>query len=196
MGRHAKHFYQFDDGRQVGYAPKARGGLFRVQFRHPTEPGKYMEVATGVAVPKGWHAGKSPPPNWFTEAQKAIKEAYTPVSGEGPAGPGRVTWEEAERYFMEDIKRAGSARTYRSALGLVRDGLPGLIGPADVTPAHAQRFARNYADGQYRRSKSEDGALRPRSAETVRTTLRNLSVIWSRLKKLRLVSDIWTAAWT
>ncbi|MFO0798345.1 MAG: site-specific integrase [Gemmataceae bacterium] len=192
MGRHAKHVTTVADGRQVGFAPKVRGDLFRVQFKHPTDPGKYIEAATGVAVPKGWHPGKSPPPAWFSEAEKAIKDAYTPAQWTGLSGAGKATWEEAERYFMEDIKRDASERTYRSALGLVMSAMPGLTGPADITPAHAVRFARKYAAEPYRRARAEDGVLRPRSAETVRTTLRNLSVIWARLKKLRLVSEnVW-----
>lgn len=192
MGRHAKHAITVADGRQVGYAPKARGGLFKVQFKHPTEPGKYVEAATGVAVPKGWHSKKSPPPGWFTEAEKAVKDAYAPAPGASPGTLAKATWEEAEESLMEDIKRDGSERTYRSALMLVRAGLPGLFGPADVTPAHAVRFAKKYAASPYRRSKSEAGELRPRGATTVQTTLRNLSVIWSRLKKLRLVGEnVW-----
>jgi integrase len=93
---------------------------------------------------------------------------------------------------MEDIKRSGSERTYRSALALLRAALPGLNGPADVTPGHAERFAKKYAAEPYRRSKSDDGVLRPRSARTVWTTLNNLSVLWTRLKKLRLVTEnVW-----
>ncbi len=192
MGRHAKHAITVADGRQVGYSPKARGGLFRAQFKHPTETGKYVEVATGVAVPKGWHPKKSPPPEWFAEAEKAVKDAYAPAPGVAPGAMVKAAWEEAEESLMEDIKRDGSERTYRSALALVRAGLPGLFGPADVTPAHAARFAKKYAASPYRRSKSEEGELRPRGATTVQTTLRNLSVIWSRLKKLRLVAgNVW-----
>ena len=55
MARHAKYVFTVNEEVKVGYAPKPRGGLFRVQFRHPTEPGKYIEAATGVAVPKGWN---------------------------------------------------------------------------------------------------------------------------------------------
>ncbi|MBN9517189.1 site-specific integrase [bacterium] len=193
MGRHARHAITVADGRQVGYAPKARGGLFKVQFRHPTEPEKYVEVATGVAVPKGWHAKKTPPPDWFAAAEKAVKDAYAPAPGTATGALAKATWEEAEESLMEDIKRDGSERTYRSALALVRAGLPGLFGPADVTPAHAVRFAKRYAKEPFRRSKSADGALRPRSDRTVCSTLNNLSVLWGRLKKLKLVAEnVWT----
>jgi len=192
MGRHARNVITVSDGVQVGYAPKTRGGLFRVQFRHPTEPGKYVETATGVAVPKGWNPKKSPPPEWFAEAEKAITAAYTPGPGASAPGQSRATWEEAEQYLMEDVHRDGSERTYRSALSLLKAGLPDLKGPADVTPGHAARFAKRYATERYRRSKSDTGATRPRSAQTVRTTLNNLSVLWSRLKKLRLVlENVW-----
>jgi len=192
MGRHARNVITVSDGVQVGYAPKTRGGLFRVQFRHPTEPGKYVEAATGVSVPKGWNPKKSPPPEWFDEAQKAITAAYTAGPGASAPGQSRATWEEAEQYLMEDVHRDGSERTYRSALSLLKAGLPDLKGPADVTPAHAARFAKKYATERYRRSKSDTGATRPRSAQTVRTTLNNLSVLWSRLRKLRLVSEnVW-----
>lgn len=192
MGRRARNIIEVADGRQVSYSPKVRGGLFRVQFPHPTEPGKYVEAATGVGVPKGWNPRKTVPADWFTEAAKVIKDAYAPAPGAAPGGLAKATWEEAERYLMEDIKRGGSERTYRSALALVRAGLPGVHGPADVTPAHAVRFAKKYASEPFRRSKSADGALRPRSARTVWSTLNNLSVLWSRLKKMKLVTEnVW-----
>jgi integrase len=192
MGRHAKYVQAVADGRQVGYAPKARGRLLRVRFTHPTEPGKYVETATGVAVPKGWHPGKSPPAEWFAQAQKAVMEAHAPTVGIGSGGTGTATWEEAETYLLEEIRRDASQRTYRSAIAQLRAGLADLSGPADVTSAHAVRFAKWYTAEPYRRSKSASGALRPRAAETVKTTLRNLSVIWLRLKKLGLVSEnVW-----
>ncbi|HEX4609772.1 MAG TPA: site-specific integrase [Urbifossiella sp.] len=192
MGRHAKHVITVADGRQVGYAPKARAGFFRVQFKHPSEPGKYVEVATGVAVPKGWSSKKNPPPAWFAEAEKAIKEAYAPTAMAGLGVMGNATWEEAEKYLMEDITRDGSARTYRSALSVIRAGLPGLHGPADVTADHAMRFAKKYASGSYRRSKAATAVSRPRKAQTVWSTLNNLSVMWGRFKKLKLVSEnVW-----
>lgn len=93
---------------------------------------------------------------------------------------------------MEDIKRDAGVRTYRSALAQLRDALSDLPGPADLTPAHAERLAKEYTLGQYRRSKSNAGALRSRGSETVRTALRNLTIIWKRLKRLRLVADdVW-----
>lgn len=193
MGRHARHAITLADGRQVGYAPKARNGLFRVQFKHPTEPGKYVEAATGVAVPKGWNPKKPPPPAWIAEAEKAIKDAYAPAPGDSLGTMAKATWEEAEKYLLEDIQREGSKRTYRSAMSVVRAGLPGLTGPADVTPAHATRFAKKYAAERFRRSKSANAVLRPRSAQTVWSTLNNLSVMWTRLKKLRLVTEnVWS----
>ena len=81
MGRHAKRLILVADGRQVSYSPKGRSGLFRVVFNHPTEPGKYVEAATGVAVPKGWNKQKSPPPAWFAEAEKVIKDGVRAGSG-------------------------------------------------------------------------------------------------------------------
>ena len=192
MSRHAKHVCELEDGRKVGYSPRARGGWFRVLFPHPTTPGKYVEPTTGVPVPKGWNRAKSPPADWFSEAHKAIRAAYAAPDIQRK-GASRPTWEEAEVLIAEGISRDASLRTYRSALALVKAALPDLPGPSDVTPGHAERFLKKYASERYRRSNSEEGATRPRSAQTVKTTLNNLSVLWVRMKKLRLVEEnVWS----
>lgn len=188
MGRHAKNSLDLGDGRRVGYSPKTRGGLFRVRFRHPTDPNKYVEASTGIAVPKGWSSKKNPPADWFPEAERAVRAAYAPAGG-GAGGAGPATWAEAEAEILAVYPRQGSRRTFLSAMSQVKNFLPNSVGPAGVTRPLAEEFARWYAAGGYRRSESADGTVRPRSAQTVDSTLRNLSVIWRKLAKSRLVVD-------
>lgn len=193
MGQHAKYPFSLEDGRKVGGTPKKRGALFKVPFRAPA--GKnYREAATGVVVPKGWHPDKRPPDAWFDEAEKAIKAAYAPAPS-GATAKTIVTWDEAEALVLAGFERDGSKRTYRSAFRLVRSAFPDLTGPADLTAELAEQFALAHAADKFRRTKDDTGTERPRSAEAVRTTLRNLSVLWNRMrgKSLRLVTEnIWT----
>jgi integrase len=192
LGQKAKYLFALEDGRKVGGTPKKRGTLFKVQFRDPAEE-KYREAATGVVVPKGWSKSKRPPDAWFDEAEKAIRTAYTPPAS-GAGGSATTTWEEAEALVLACFEREGSRRTYRSAFRLIRRAFPDLRGPADLTAEQAEQFALAHAAGKYRRTKDDTGAERPRSAEAVRTTLRNLSVLWNRMsgKSLRLVAEnVW-----
>lgn len=189
MGRHAKYTHAAADGRVVGYSPKPRQGLFRVVFGHPTEVGKYVEEATGVEVPRGWNRDKSPPHDFHAAARQAIERRYSPArDAADPASPARLSWEQAEGVALDGITKAGSVRTYRSALKAVRTGLAGTAGPADVTPELAKRFAREYAAAGFARSPRPGAAVRPRSARTLNTLLRNLSVVWERLRLARAVA--------
>lgn len=189
MGRHARHTLTLPDGRTVGFSPKARGGLFRAVFPHPAEPGRYVEAATGVPVPKGWAPGKAAPPGWFAAARAAVQAAYADRPAAAPADR-PPTWAEAGALLQEGVAREATRRTYRSAFGLAAAAHPDLPGPAALTAAHAARFARAYAAGRYRRGPG--AADRPRGAQTVYTTLNNLSTVWGRLRKLGAVAEnVW-----
>ena len=195
MGRRAKLFCSLPDGRQVGYAPKVRFGFFKVQFKHPTEP-KHVELATGVPIPPKWSTRMSPPPTWFHEAQRIIRETYCP----SPAGPDSaapdapLSWDEVVPLVRDDIDRPASLRTYMSAISLVRKGLAAAGGPAEVTAESANAFLKRYARSKFVRAKGEGAVERPRSAQTVKTTLNNLKVLWARLIKMGVVAEnVWAA---
>jgi len=191
MGHHAKYVCELADGRKVGFSPKVRGGLFRVQFRHPTEPRKYVEAATGVVVPRGWSSKKSPPADWYSSASDAIRAAYT-LSPTDSGTKARATWDEVLPLLLEGYDREASRRTCQSALTLLRAECSTHTGPSGLTKGDAVAFAKRYATGGYRRTKSTEGSLRTRSAQTVSSTIRNLRAIWTRLKKLGLVGEnIW-----
>lgn len=189
LGRRARYNIALDDGREIGYSLKVRGGYFRVQFPHPTE-NKHLEAATGVAVPKGWSKQKAPPTGLSSEADRVIKAAYSNTETEKPKS--QASWEEATTYLLEGFRRKASRRTYRSALSMVKQGLDKFAGPGPVTKEDAERYTRAYSAGHFKRAKGDSGALRPRAAQTVVSHLKNLSVLWVRMKRYGLVSEnVW-----
>ena len=191
LGRRARYVIALDDGQEVGYSPRPKDGLFRVLFKNPF--GKVVEPSTGVEVPKGWNKKKPPPAEWFAEAAKAIKKAYTLPNDDNKKDHSKASWDDAETYLMSLAKRSGSRRTYRSAYRMVKAAMSDLTGPAEVTPERAGLFISKYVSEPYRRSKSESGKLRPRGFVTANTILRNLSVSWNRLKKKKLVQEnVWS----
>lgn len=71
--------------------------------------------------------------------------------------------------------RPETRRAYRSALDLLRTALPELSGPAAVDAEAASRFLRVYAAGTWKAG--PNAAARPRTANTVRSTIRTLRAL-------------------
>lgn len=192
-GRRGRYPFSLPDGRVVGANYKVRGDYFHVQFPHPTEPGKYVGAGTGVAVPKGWKPRKpngdksEPPPDWHMAAAKLINKYYGPTL---PADPKKTTWDSA----IAELEKSAAIRpktlvTYKSALISLRAVLPDLKGPSAVTPEMAKRFARLYAVTPYKRGKASDAKEYRRSAQTVFSTVANLSIVWNHFAELNLVTE-------
>jgi hypothetical protein len=177
MGRRATWRTPLPDGKLVGYGFKVRGGIFRVQFRHPTNPTKYMELSTGVEVPRNWTPERDPPPDAFTQAAKLIAEHHLPAAD---AHPIRATWDEAIAHLgaTPDL-RPDSIRGYLTAVRAVRAVLD-TRGPVDVTVELAHRWKRAFLSGRYVRGKASDAATYPRSPTSCTTNLRSLRSLWSK----------------
>ena len=189
MGRRAKYTFPLRDGRTVGANFKIRGDYFRVQFPHPTEEGKYVEVATGVPVPNNFNPKKDPPADWFTETAKLILKAYSPTL---PTDPKTATWETIlAEIESESELRPRSLEVYTSALAIFRQFVPHSKGPGDVTPEVAKAFRVKYATTAYTRSPKPDATKRTRSAKTIENAIRRLSGLWRKLMPKYVRENVW-----
>src|SRR5262249_6846074 len=144
---------------------------------HPTNPGKYLEFSTGVEVPRHWTPEKDPPPDAFTAAAKLVVKHYLPASDSHPI---RTTWDQAMAH-LEDTPdlRPDSIRGYRTAGRAVRAVLD-TRGPADVTPALAHTWKRQFLAGRYTWGKASDAKSYARSPTSCTTYLRSLRSLWSK----------------
>lgn len=178
MARRAQCIFPLEDGRSVGASFKVRKGYFRVQFPHPTVPGKYVEAATGVEVPPKFNPKKQkPPPDAFNEASKIIARHYRPTLVPDLK---KTTWDEAIDHLKRtpDL-RPDSIRAYQCAIGAVRLVLD-TGGPGDITERLANQFKRDFLAGTYKRSDASDAASYSRSPTTCNTYLRAMRSLWNK----------------
>jgi hypothetical protein len=166
------------DGRTVGYSFKIKNGVFRTRFVHKSEPGNYVEVATGVAVPKNFEPNDNPPSEAFRKAAQAILKHYFPNP---EADPIRADWDKALAHLEQtpDLRQE-SIRSYRKAVRAVRVILPDIKGPAEITLEKATEFKRLYLGGTFTRAKASDATQYTRSTATCATCLRSLRSLWKK----------------
>jgi len=181
MARHAPYRFPLADGRFVGASHIVRDGYFHTRFPHPTERGKYVRAATGVAVPKSWKPTSSPPPDWHTETAKLIVRHYA------VRNPLETTWDEAVAELSTANIRPKTLVTYKTAIANLRAVLPDTKGPSSITEELANRFARLYAAAPFKRGKASDAREYRRSPQTVYNAIANLSIVWSHFADLGYV---------
>ncbi|MCE9562979.1 MAG: site-specific integrase [Planctomycetes bacterium] len=192
MSRRAKYTFPLSDGRIVGANFKIRGDYFRVQFAHPTEEGRYVEAATGVAVPKNFDPkkDKDPPADWFNESSKIIQRHYSPTL---PTDLKKVTWETVIAEIEAECQlRTRSLEVYLSTLSIFRRYVPGSKGPGDVTAEVAIAFMKKYAADGFSRSKKSDAKKYPRKAKTVENMVRRMTGLFAKLMPKYVKENPWS----
>ena len=167
MGRLAKNSVTLADGRTVGYGFKLRAGIIRIQFPDPARPDRYLELSTGSTTKADAH----------TAAANLIRKAYSPAPAAAPAAAG---WDACMAALPADL-RDRSAEAYRSIVGILRAGLPGVTGPGGVTVELAKRFRAAYGSDTFARSDKPDARRYKRSPKTVENAVRRLSGFWGHL---------------
>jgi len=188
MARRARFTFTLQDGRTVGANFKVRGAFLAVQFPHPTEAGRYVELSTGVPVPKAFDPKKGPPPDWHTETAKLILKHYTPtLASDLKKAPWNSALAELEK--TPGIRPATLA-DYKSVVSVLRETIPDTRGPGEITAEVAKRFKRVYSSTPFTRGKGAQAKAYTRSNNTVRAVLRKLSSLWSKhLAELGYVSS-------
>jgi integrase len=188
MARRCEFYALLGDGptaTPVGYSSKPRGGVLAVVFVGPD--GRRLERMTGCRKKDGaFHA----------EAAKLITRAFA-VARPDPAGVG---WDEAldkVEATAPDL-RPDTMTAYRKAARIMLATLEAEgekpPAPADVTPALAQRFARAWLAGTFRRGKASDAKEYRRRPTTLAFYLRQLSALWGQLAELsHVTANPWKA---
>ncbi|HEX4608553.1 MAG TPA: site-specific integrase, partial [Urbifossiella sp.] len=171
--------YPLSDGRTVGASLKVRGDIFAIQFPHPTQTGKYVEISTGCDKISDAHVAGA----------KIILKHYSPTIAPDPK---TATWETIVADLEADADlRPRSLEVYTSTLGMFREAVPLSKGPADVTVEVAKAFTRKYATEGFKRSKKSDAKVYPRSKKTVENAVRRMSGLWSRLTPKYVITNPW-----
>jgi integrase len=189
MGRPAKTQFSLPDGRVVGCGFKIRNGIVRIQFPHPTQPGKYSELSTGIAVPKGFDSKKKNYPNdAYTEAAKLILKAYVPTI---KTNVKNATWDTV----LDELEKTSTLKPttihdYRTITNSLRSLLPETKGPSEITSELATRFKRLYSSTGFKKSKASDAKVYARKPKTIENALDKLSSLWSvHLRELGYVNS-------
>ena len=125
-------------------AHKARSGLWAVTYLTPL--GRRVERMTRAEV-----RGKTPPPEFHAHAQQLIKQSYTLAL---PSHE-RKGWDEllAEVEAKNPHIRAETLRSFRAAIKVMKDVMPDVASPVDISDDRVTRFdrlARVKADGTVR----------------------------------------------
>lgn len=182
MGRHAKINFPLSDGRNVSGSLKLRGRIYRIQFAHPTEKGKWIEATTGVSKVTGYSDA-------MKAAAKIVLKHYAPTL---PTDPLKATWEEA----MQDVSEHSDLRerafeVYTSILNVFRSIITDSQGPADVTIETAKLFKQKYQSTPFKRSNKEGAKGYKRSNKTVENAIRRLSSLWEKLRPKYVKANVW-----
>ena len=184
MGRQSQHTTVVASGERVGYSLVERPGNLRVRFTLPG--GVRVERSTGCS-----RKGEA-----RAEAERLVARGlrlgrHVPRP---PYAPAPATWIEA----LTDLARTPDLRPatvkgYKCAVDAMTGCLPGLSGPAAVTPALAARFPGLYLAAPYR--KGAGGADRHRTASAANSALRHLKSLWAKhwVPKGFAAADVWAA---
>jgi len=118
-------------------------------------------------------------------APKKIRDDYA------AAGQENLSWDEATALMVEHATaeklRPGTIQQYELAIGALRKVFPDAHGPADVTPAMAERFKVKRSKAKRSKTKSEKVELSPR---TVEGNLKNLSIAYNWwCKRCKVLSE-------
>ena len=170
MPRIPTYACDLQDGRRIRYSLQKRPGsdCYFVYFRDADN--RRRELTTGE---RAKHAAEDVAP-------EKIRENYA-----GPA-PEYLSWDDANilmvEHMMAEKLRPGTIQQYELAIGALRKVFPNTHGPADITPAMAERF-------KVKRSKEKRGEteLSPR---TVEGNLKNLSIAYNWwCKRCKVLSE-------
>jgi integrase len=186
MARHGKYPFTLADGRTIRGNFTIRGKWFKASFPDPTRPGKYVEAATGIEVPKGFKDDKDPPADWFRETAKIIAERYSTT-----AGPGSATWDNVIEELKAENLREKALEPYLSAIRMFRKSVSERIGPCDVTIEIAKAFTQQYQQKGFTRSNAPDATEYPRQPKTVENMVRRMSGIWNKITPKLVTSNPW-----
>jgi len=161
---------ELPDGRRVRYSLKTRSDsdCYFVCFRDANN--RRRELNTGETAK---HKAVEAAP------QKIVKD-YAGVA------PKSLSWDEATTLMVEHMTaeklRAGTIQQYELAIGALRKVFPDSHGPADITPAMAERF-------KVKRSKMKRGEVEL-SPRTVEGNLKNLSIAYNWwCKRCKVLSE-------
>lgn len=133
MPRVWQHLYKLADGTEVGYSHKARLGFWNVVYPGPT--GKRVQKATRHDA-----RGKTPPPDWHDDAQKAIRQSYTLTL----PSLERKGWDE----LLDEVDRTSpttkpeTLRSFRAAAKALREIMPEVHSPLDISDDRVRRFGK------------------------------------------------------
>lgn len=179
MARRSEFYTLLGDGPSaisVGYSSKPRGPFLAVTFVGPD--GTRLEKMTPC---------KKTDANFHVECAKLIVRAYQQSH---PAVCG-IGWDDALKEVERTAAghRAKTLLAFRKAVQMLRATLPeeSLRGPADVTPELANRFAKAFMGGTYKRGKAADAKTRKRSPVTLDFYRRSLSALWNQFQELGYV---------
>ncbi len=151
------------DGRRVRFSLQKRpgSGCYFVYFRDAND--RRRELTTGE---RAKHAA-------LDVAPEKIREDFA------KAAPEKLTWDSAVTLMLEHMTaeklRAGTIQQYELAISALRKVFPDTRGPADITPAMAERFKVKRSK-EKRVKGDKEVELSPR---TVEGNLKNLSIAYN-----------------
>ncbi len=165
MPRIPSYACNLPDGRRIRYSLQKRSGsdCYFVYFRDANN--RRRELTTGE---RAKHAAQDVAPEKIREDYAAKKQD-------------RLSWDDAMDLMVRHMKaqnlRPGTIQQYKLAANALRKVFPKSIGPADVTPAMAERFKveRMEAKAPRKKGQRKDSKVQP---VTVEGNLNNLSIVF------------------
>lgn len=126
--------------------------------------------------------GGTPDDQFHTDATRHIVKAYQSLY----ATQAKKKWDEAlDEALATAEARPDTVRAFRTAVAAVKQFLPNVEYPADLTDELAQRFGRLFLATPYTRGKSK--VQRKRTPVTLSYYVRSMSALWRHFKELGLV---------
>lgn len=183
MARNFSFTATLENGTTIGFSNFLRNGFQSVIFKTPD--GKRREKSTG---------SKKTDANFHQQAEKIIREAYTPTTTSTTSTTG-IGWDDIEKRLHEIKRRPATIKAYRKAIAMLRETIDTKT-PNDITPDKAEQFAELYQRGTYTRSNQSDAKHFDRTPSTFNFYRRTLSAVWEKLKikpfQLKL-TNVWEA---
>ena len=175
MAKRFTHVADLAGGVRVPYSPKPRPGRgkWSVVFNDPQ--GRRRQLSTVHEI-----RGKHPPLEFHEDATRLIRGVYSPEAPDPAIG--RRGWDD----LLDEVARTSpharpeTLRSYRAGAKAVREILPEVASPLDVTDDRVRRFSKLWLAAP---SKAGRGGGR-RSPVTLSYYLRGLSAFTNHLVQL------------